>query len=151
MRSPKVYSQLTKRILRAELTTCLTCGARLRRYATRFELGIDWSVDHPGSVELPRQGFLVDKPVEGGGHRRAVRAHHLPKHPVCEPKRKMDAVGLDSTPAIGQVPQQEQEPVLYALRLEDRQAKRQPARPSYRSLQQDRRDGRHPGTPSSLS
>src|SRR6266498_4192931 len=37
MRSPKVYSQLTKRILRAELTTCLTCGARLRRYATLSE------------------------------------------------------------------------------------------------------------------
>jgi len=37
MRSPKVSSQLTKRILRAELITCLTCGARLRRYATRSE------------------------------------------------------------------------------------------------------------------
>ena len=37
MRCPKVYSQLTKRILRAELTTCLTCGARLRRYATLSE------------------------------------------------------------------------------------------------------------------
>ena len=37
MRSPKVYAQFTKRILRAELTTCLTCGTRLRRYATLSE------------------------------------------------------------------------------------------------------------------
>src|ERR1043165_6555823 len=37
MRCPKVYSQLTKRVLRAELTTCLSCGTRLRRYATLSE------------------------------------------------------------------------------------------------------------------
>jgi hypothetical protein len=86
----------------------------------------------------------VDKPVEGSGHRRAVRAHHLTKHFVCEPQRKMNTVGLDSTPPIGEVPQQEQEPVLYALRLEDRQPKRQPARPSYRSLQENWRHGRQP-------
>src|SRR5207247_2386019 len=34
MRRPKVYTQLTKRNFRSELTTCLTCGTRLRRYAT---------------------------------------------------------------------------------------------------------------------
>jgi hypothetical protein len=34
MRCPKVYTQRTKRVLRAELTSCLTCGTRLRRYAT---------------------------------------------------------------------------------------------------------------------
>jgi hypothetical protein len=34
MRCPKVYTQRTKRVLRAEITTCLTCGRRLRRYAT---------------------------------------------------------------------------------------------------------------------
>jgi hypothetical protein len=34
MRRPKVYTQRTKRIFRAEITTCLTCGRRLRRYAT---------------------------------------------------------------------------------------------------------------------
>jgi hypothetical protein len=34
MRRPKVYPQLPKRICRPEFTTCLTCGTRLRRYAT---------------------------------------------------------------------------------------------------------------------
>ena len=34
MRRSKVYPQLTKRIFRPELTTCLSCGTRLRRYAT---------------------------------------------------------------------------------------------------------------------
>ena len=37
MRRPKVYTQPAKRIYRAELTTCLSCGARLRRYATLSE------------------------------------------------------------------------------------------------------------------
>src|SRR5215212_9835765 len=37
MRRPKVYTQRTKCVLRAELTTCLTCGRRLRRYATLSE------------------------------------------------------------------------------------------------------------------
>ena len=37
MRRPKVYPQATKRICRSEFTTCLTCGTRLRRYATLSE------------------------------------------------------------------------------------------------------------------
>lgn len=34
MRKAKTYSNVTKRIYRSEITTCLTCGTRLRRYAT---------------------------------------------------------------------------------------------------------------------
>ena len=37
MRCPKVYTQRTKRVFRAELTNCLSCGTRLRRYATLSE------------------------------------------------------------------------------------------------------------------
>jgi len=37
MRRSKVYTNRTKRIFRSELTTCLTCGKRLRRYATLSE------------------------------------------------------------------------------------------------------------------
>src|SRR5689334_547375 len=37
MRRPKVYTQRTKYSFRAELTTCRTCGTRLRRSATRSE------------------------------------------------------------------------------------------------------------------
>jgi hypothetical protein len=34
MRRPKVSTHRTKRLFRSELTSCLTCGTRLRRYAT---------------------------------------------------------------------------------------------------------------------
>lgn len=34
MRRAKVYPSVTKQIYHAELTTCLSCGARLRRYAS---------------------------------------------------------------------------------------------------------------------
>src|SRR5215216_5152268 len=37
MRRPKVYTHLTKRIFRSEITACLSCGTRLRRYATLSE------------------------------------------------------------------------------------------------------------------
>jgi hypothetical protein len=34
VRKKKEFSQLPKRIFRSELTTCLSCGTRLKRYAT---------------------------------------------------------------------------------------------------------------------
>src|SRR5215216_5485225 len=37
MRRPKVYTHLTKRIFRSEITACLSCGTRLRRYASLSE------------------------------------------------------------------------------------------------------------------
>ncbi len=54
MRSPKVYTQLTKRILRAELTTCLTCGTRLRRYATLSERTV---ITLDGPIHLTHCGY----------------------------------------------------------------------------------------------
>ncbi len=47
MRCASVYTQRTKRVLRSELTTCLTCGTRLRRYATlsqRTVITLDGSI-----------------------------------------------------------------------------------------------------------
>jgi hypothetical protein len=66
-------------------------------------------------------------------------AYHPPKHLVCEPNGKTDAVGLNATPAIGKVPEEEQDPLLYAPDLNDGQAKRLPSRPSDRSLEENRR------------
>ena len=37
MRKAKEYPHVTKQIYHAELTTCLSCGARLRRYASVFQ------------------------------------------------------------------------------------------------------------------
>jgi Transposase len=54
MRCPKVYAQLTKRVLRAELTTCLTCGTRLRRYATLSERTV---ITLDGPIQLTHCGY----------------------------------------------------------------------------------------------
>jgi hypothetical protein len=54
MRRAKVYSQLTKRVLRAELTTRLTCGTRLRRYATLSERTV---ITLDGSIHVTHCGY----------------------------------------------------------------------------------------------
>jgi hypothetical protein len=54
MRRPKVYTRLTKRIFRAEITACLSCGTRLRRYATlsaRTVIALD------GPIQLTHCGY----------------------------------------------------------------------------------------------
>src|SRR6266487_6818329 len=60
MRSPKVYAQLTKRILRAELTTCLTCGTRLRRYATLAERTV---ITLDGPIRVTHCGYRCPDPA----------------------------------------------------------------------------------------
>ncbi len=54
MRCPKVYTQRTKRVLRAELTTCLTCGTRLRRYATLSQRSV---ITLEGPIHLTHCGY----------------------------------------------------------------------------------------------
>ena len=59
MRRPKVYIQPTKRIFRAELTSCLTCGARLRRYATLSERTV---ITLDGPIRLTHCGYRCPHP-----------------------------------------------------------------------------------------
>src|SRR5262249_30578919 len=54
MRCPKVYTQRTKHVLRAEITTCLTCGRRLRRYAT---LSARTVITLDGSLHITHCGY----------------------------------------------------------------------------------------------
>jgi hypothetical protein len=54
MRRPKVYTHRTKRVFRAELTTCLTCGARLRRYATLAERTV---ITLDGPIQVTHCGY----------------------------------------------------------------------------------------------
>jgi hypothetical protein len=54
MRRPKVYTHLTKRIFRSELTTCLSCGNRLRRYATLSERTV---ITLDGPIQLTHCGY----------------------------------------------------------------------------------------------
>jgi hypothetical protein len=54
MRRPKVYTQRSKRIFRTELTTCLSCGTRLRRYATLSERTV---ITFDGPIHLTHCGY----------------------------------------------------------------------------------------------
>ncbi len=60
MRCPTVYPQLTKRICRAEFTTCLSCGTRLRRYATLSERPI---ITLTGPIRLTHCGYRCPDPA----------------------------------------------------------------------------------------
>ena len=60
MRRPKVYPHVTKRICRAEFTTCLTCGTRLRRYATLSERPL---ITLAGSLHLTHCGYRCPDPA----------------------------------------------------------------------------------------
>ena len=60
MRRPKVYPQLAKRICRTEFTSCLTCGTRLRRYATLSERPI---ITLAGPIRLTHCGYRCPDPA----------------------------------------------------------------------------------------
>lgn len=60
MRRPKLYpSSTTKRICRSEFTSCLTCGARLRRYATLSERAL---ITLDGPLRLTHCGYRCPNP-----------------------------------------------------------------------------------------
>jgi hypothetical protein len=54
MRRPKSYTQRSKRIFRAEMTSCLTCGTRLRRYATLSERTV---ITLDGPIQVTHCGY----------------------------------------------------------------------------------------------
>jgi hypothetical protein len=60
MRRPKVYPPLPKRICRAEFTTCLSRGTRLRRYATRSERPL---ITLEGPLFLTHCGYRCPNPA----------------------------------------------------------------------------------------
>jgi hypothetical protein len=60
MRRPKVYPPLPKRICRPEFTTCLTCGTRLRRYATLSERPL---ITLAGPLHLTHCGYRCPDPA----------------------------------------------------------------------------------------
>jgi hypothetical protein len=60
MRRPKVYPPLPKRICRPEFTTCLTCGTRLRRYATLSERPL---ITLEGPLHLTHCGYRCPDPT----------------------------------------------------------------------------------------
>ncbi len=70
MRRPKVYTAITRRSFRPEFTTCLTCGSRLRRYATLSERTV---ITLDGPVRVTHSGYRCPDPT-CPTHRRAYRS-----------------------------------------------------------------------------
>jgi len=70
MRCPKVYTQRTKRVLRAELTTCLTCGTRLRRYATLSQRTV---ITLDGPIHITHCGYRCPD-TSCSTHQRSYRS-----------------------------------------------------------------------------
>jgi hypothetical protein len=70
MRCPKVYTQRTKRVLRAELTTCLTCATRLRRYATLSERTV---ITLDGPIQITHCGYRCPR-SDCSTHLRSYRS-----------------------------------------------------------------------------
>jgi hypothetical protein len=66
MRRPKFFPQTTKRICRSEFTACLTCGTRLRRYATLSERPI---ITLHGPIRLIHCGYRCPNPDCPTAHR----------------------------------------------------------------------------------
>ena len=60
MRRPKVFPHFTKLIYRSEFTTCLTCGTRLRRYATLSQRPI---ITLSGPIRLTHCGYRCPNPA----------------------------------------------------------------------------------------
>ena len=60
MRRPKVYPQVTKRICRPEITTCLSCGTRLRRYATLSDRTV---ITLDGPLRVTHCGYRCPAPT----------------------------------------------------------------------------------------
>lgn len=70
MRCPKVYTKLTKRVFRSELSTCLSCGTRLRRYATLSERTV---ITLDGPIHLTHCGYRCPDST-CPTHRRSYRS-----------------------------------------------------------------------------
>lgn len=70
MRCPKVYTQRTKRVLRAELTTCLSCGRRLRRYATLSQRTV---ITLDGPIHITHCGYRCPD-TSCSTHQRSYRS-----------------------------------------------------------------------------
>jgi hypothetical protein len=60
MRRPKLYTHLTKRIFRSEISACLSCGSRLRRYAT---LSARTVITLEGPIQLTHCGYRCPNPT----------------------------------------------------------------------------------------
>ena len=70
MRRPKAYSTVMRHSFRPEFTHCLTCGSRLRRYATLSERTV---ITLDGPVRVTHCGYRCPE-LACATHRRSYRS-----------------------------------------------------------------------------
>ena len=83
------------------------------------------AVQHPVAVLAPAERARAGELAHRGRDRRAVRADEVGQPLVAERERDDDAVRRDAAPALGEVPEREQEPVVDALVVRDRERDRE--------------------------
>ena len=80
------------------------------------------AVQHPVAVVAAADRAGPREVADRAGHRRAVSADEVGEALVAERQGQDDAVGVHAAPALGEVPEREQQPVVDALMVGDGQA-----------------------------
>ena len=89
-----------------------------------LELGRRVAVQDPVSVLTPAHRAGPREPANGGRDRLALGSNEIGQTLVAEWQRHDNAVGVDAAPALGKVPQRQQEAIFDALMVSDRQGDR---------------------------
>src|ERR1700750_226824 len=88
------------------------------------------AVEHPDAVLSPAQSPAPSQLPHRLGHRRTVRSDQICQALMRQGQWYHDAVRSDPPPAFAQVPQGQEEPVVYARMMGDRERDRQVMGPS---------------------
>ena len=103
----------------------VSVGSWLTRLSALHDGGIARTRDRAARYGRgARQPALAGERLKRGADRRALSADDLGDHLVGEPKPDRDAVAADAAPAVGQVPEEQQEPVVDVTDIGDRHLQR---------------------------
>jgi hypothetical protein len=104
-------------------------------------------VQNPRSIGAAADFVLSGQRADRAGHRRTMRANEICQPLMRERQRHGDALGQNSSPALGQVPEREQQPIIDSLMVSDRKGNRErvcTARSAIEELQPELRPRGHP-------
>src|SRR5215217_5621165 len=93
--------------------------------------------EQPGPIGPADELAALAQPADGRADGRPSRADDLADHAVRERDRHQDAVRADAAPALGEVPEQERDPVLHPVEAGDRVLDGQAAAAGDHTLEQD--------------
>jgi hypothetical protein len=92
------------------------------------QLGRRRPVKRPGAVFAPADRARANQVAHRGGHGRAVRPDQVGQPLMRQRQSHCDALRSNTPPALSQVPEGQQEPIIDALVMGDRQRNRQRVR-----------------------